>query len=176
MTTIEFEVIDNQTGQHPDVEKIALTEEWAKRLIYCDIDGFAIMEDGTLILIDDCNNIAYPPSDRFTVKVDPDSLRPKGRWELQVKSFYMDNFDESIELAVYITASCSECGENHPKPHSSGQVYSHHIYAPEDADDDFEFDQDEEKAKLLDEYMGLLKSGKMRLVNFCPNCGAKMEV
>ena len=108
--------------------------------------------------------------------ISPDSLRTKGRWELQVKSFYMDNYDESIELAVYITASCSECGENHPKPHSSGQVYSHHIYAPEDADDDFRFDQDEEKAKLLDEFMGLLKSGKMRLVNFCPNCGAKMEV
>lgn len=107
--------------------------------------------------------------------IDPDSLRPKGRWQLQVKSFYMDNFDESIELAVYITASCSECGENHPKPYSSGQVYSHHIYAPEDADDDFRFDQDEEKAKLIDEYMELLKSGEMRLVNFCPKCGADMR-
>ncbi len=81
MRLIEFEVIDNQTGESPDCEKIALTEEWAKRLIYCDIDCFAITEDGSLILIDDCNNIAYPPSDRFTVTYDPDTLRPKGRWE-----------------------------------------------------------------------------------------------
>lgn len=107
--------------------------------------------------------------------VDPESLRPKGRWELQVKSFYMDNYDESIELAVYIAASCSECGENHPKPHSSGQVYSHHIYAPEDADDDFRFDQDEERAKLLNEFMRMLNGGEMRLVNYCPNCGADMR-
>lgn len=78
---IEFEVVDNQTGGYPDCEKIALTEDWAKRLIYCDIDCFALTEDGDLILIDDCNNIAYPPSDRFTVKFDPESLGPKGRWK-----------------------------------------------------------------------------------------------
>lgn len=75
----EFEVIDNRTGGYPDCEKIALTEEWAKHLIYCDIDCFAITEDGDLILIDDCNNVAYPPSDRFTVKVDPESLRAEGQ-------------------------------------------------------------------------------------------------
>ena len=62
-----FTVIDNQTGAYPDCEKIALTEEWAKGLIYCDIDEFAITEDGILILMDDCGNCAYCPSDRFTV-------------------------------------------------------------------------------------------------------------
>lgn len=62
-----FTVIDNKTGNYPDVEKIAREEEWAKHLIYCDIDCFAVTEDGALILIDDCGNCAYCPADRFAV-------------------------------------------------------------------------------------------------------------
>ena len=64
---IEFTVIDNKTGDYPDCERIALKEDWAKHLIYCDIDEFAITESGLLILMDDCGNCAYPPPDRFTV-------------------------------------------------------------------------------------------------------------
>ena len=62
-----FHVIDVKTGCEPDCEKIALTEDWAKHLIYCDIDEFAITESGTLILMDDCGNCAYPPAGRFNV-------------------------------------------------------------------------------------------------------------
>ncbi len=62
-----FTVIDNETGAYPDCEKIALSEEWAKHLIYCDIDTFAVTEDGNLILLDDCGNFAFCPADRFTV-------------------------------------------------------------------------------------------------------------
>ena len=62
-----FTVIDRQTGEYPEVENIALHEEWAKGLIYCDISGFAIDEDGNLMLIDDCDNIAYCPENRFEV-------------------------------------------------------------------------------------------------------------
>lgn len=65
-----FTVIDNNTGAYPDCEKIALKEEWAKHLIYCDIDEFAITESGSLILMDDCGNCAYPPADRFTVVLE----------------------------------------------------------------------------------------------------------
>ena len=65
--SIEFGVIDLETGGYPDVEKIARTEEWAKNLMYCDIDTFAVTEDGRLILIDDCNNIAYCPEGRFKI-------------------------------------------------------------------------------------------------------------
>ena len=64
---MSFTVIDNKTGKEPDCEKIALTEEWAKHLIYRDIDTFAITEDGSLILLDDCGNCAFCPDDRFTV-------------------------------------------------------------------------------------------------------------
>lgn len=63
-----FTVIDNKTGEYPNCEKIALKEDWAKSLIYCDIDGFYIGEDGTLVLVDDCGNAAFPPNGRFTVK------------------------------------------------------------------------------------------------------------
>ena len=62
-----FTVIDNKTGNEPDCGNIALNEEWAKHLIYCDIDTFAITEDGALILLDDCGNCAYCPDGRFTV-------------------------------------------------------------------------------------------------------------
>lgn len=62
-----FSVIDPKTGSYPNCERIALKEDWAKRLVYCDVDQFAITEDGTLILIDDCGNVAYPPAGRFVV-------------------------------------------------------------------------------------------------------------
>lgn len=63
----EFTVVDTKTGEYPDVCKIARKEDWAKDLIYCDIDSFAIMEDGSLILTDDCGNVAYCPKDRFEI-------------------------------------------------------------------------------------------------------------
>ena len=64
---MEFSVIDLLTNKRPDTEKIALTEEWAKNLIYCDVAGFYIGEDGMLILTDDCDNVSYCPHDRFKV-------------------------------------------------------------------------------------------------------------
>lgn len=42
-------------------------QEWASDLIYCDIDGFAIMEDGTLMLLDECGNYAYCPKGMFKI-------------------------------------------------------------------------------------------------------------
>lgn len=62
-----FTVIDNTTGEYPDCAKIVWEEDWAKGLVYCDIDGFAVAEDGRLILMDDCGNCACCPPDRFTV-------------------------------------------------------------------------------------------------------------
>lgn len=62
-----FTVIDNKTGEYPDLWDIALTEEWAKHLMYCDMDGFAITEDGVLVLLDECGGVAYCPEERFTV-------------------------------------------------------------------------------------------------------------
>lgn len=61
----EFDVIDNKTGKYADLQEIALKEEWAKGLVYCDMEGFAIEQDGTLVLLDECGNCAYPPEGRF---------------------------------------------------------------------------------------------------------------
>lgn len=92
-----------------------------------------------------------------------------GRWELTTHSFYRDTFDESCELCVYIVANCSECSGNHPNSH---QVFSKTLYASEDADDDFRFDQKAEEEKALLEF----RNKKYEFAYYCPNCGAKMDL
>jgi hypothetical protein len=67
---MKFNVIDLQTGKvltRDDLEQIALTEEWAKYLMHCDIEQFAIGEDGTLFLLDECGKYECCPPDRFEV-------------------------------------------------------------------------------------------------------------
>jgi hypothetical protein len=66
-----FTVIDTETGQYPDMCNIARREEWSENLIYCDIEGFAITEDGYLIAFDECGNMAYCPEDRFKIISEP---------------------------------------------------------------------------------------------------------
>ena len=92
-----------------------------------------------------------------------------GRWELTTHSFYRDTFDESCELCVYIVANCSECSGNHP---NSYQVFSKTLYAPDDADDDFRFDQKAEEEKALLEF----RNQKYEFAYYCPNCGATMDL
>lgn len=65
---MNWEVIDLQTGEYPDLEKIVLEEEWAKGLTYCDMEGFAILEDGTLILLDECGTYRICPKGRFRLE------------------------------------------------------------------------------------------------------------
>lgn len=63
-----FNVIDPKTGEYPDLEHIAKTEEWAQSLVPCDMDGFCINEDGNLLLMDECGNYVCCPPDRFLIK------------------------------------------------------------------------------------------------------------
>lgn len=67
MTNSMFYVIDLQTGRPADIEAIALSEKWAHGLIYCDMEGFARLEDGSLILTDECGSYRHCPLDRFQV-------------------------------------------------------------------------------------------------------------
>jgi len=60
-------VLDRVTGEMADVDRIS-SEEWAKGLVYTNISGFALMQDGTLILTDECGNFVYCPPDRFEVE------------------------------------------------------------------------------------------------------------
>lgn len=64
----EFKVIDVLTGVEADPYEIALKEPWAKHLCYCDMEDFAILEDGTLLLLDECGKYEYCPEGRFVVK------------------------------------------------------------------------------------------------------------
>lgn len=64
---MKFTVIDTKTGEYPDLWEIALKEEWAKSLCYCDMEGFAVEEDGTLFLMDECGRYEYPPEGRFKI-------------------------------------------------------------------------------------------------------------
>ena len=65
-----FTVIDTKTGKEADEYNIALHEDWAKHLCYCDMDGWAIMDDGTLLLVDECGRFAYADRERFKVVWD----------------------------------------------------------------------------------------------------------
>lgn len=58
--TIGYTIIDPKTGEYPDLREIALKEKWAKSLMYCDIEGFAIDEDGVLIQIDSFPDAIVP--------------------------------------------------------------------------------------------------------------------
>lgn len=68
---VEFDVVDTTTGKYPDWERIAREEAWAKGLVYCDMDGIAIREDGSLILLDECGNCVSCPPDRFEIRRPP---------------------------------------------------------------------------------------------------------
>lgn len=90
-----------------------------------------------------------------------------GHWDLEIKNFYSDNWDESIELVVYILAKCSCCGQwHHPK-----EIFSKSYYAPEDAPEDFEFNVADKIAQALNEFY----QQNYKFQNYCPECGARMD-
>ena len=62
-----FTVFDKNTGKIADPYMIALKEKWAERLCYCDMEGFAILEDGSLILCDECGCFEFCDPERFEV-------------------------------------------------------------------------------------------------------------
>ena len=65
-----FTVIDMKTGKEADEYEIALHEDWAKHLCYCDMEGWAIEGDGTLLLVDECGRFEYADRERFKVVWD----------------------------------------------------------------------------------------------------------
>ena len=70
-----FWVVDKKTGREADMEDIVLHEDWAHALIWCDMEGFAILQNGSLILVDECGNYEFCPEGRFEiVKYDPEEV------------------------------------------------------------------------------------------------------
>ncbi len=76
---MKFRVIDKKTGKEADTWNIALHEEWAQGLVYCDMEGFAITEDGYLMLADECGHVVYCDTERFKVVFEEE--RPHENWE-----------------------------------------------------------------------------------------------
>lgn len=73
-----FRVIDKRTGGSPIFDfNHMFKEKWFKEssLLPFDIDSWCIDEDGNLFLIDDCNNVGYPPKNRFKVIFDLPKMR-----------------------------------------------------------------------------------------------------
>ena len=65
-----FRVIDSKTGEEADIERIAKREKWAKGLMWMDMEGWAIEQDGSLLLIDECGNWVCADRERFKVVWD----------------------------------------------------------------------------------------------------------
>jgi hypothetical protein len=62
-----FQVIDKNTGKEADIADIALREDWARELVYCDIECFCLTQNGELILTDESGHWAYSPAGRFAL-------------------------------------------------------------------------------------------------------------
>lgn len=75
---MKFRVIDNKTGKEADAYEIALHEEWAQGLVYCDMEGFMLTENGDLMLADECGTYIYCDPERF--KVVFEDARQRGEW------------------------------------------------------------------------------------------------
>ena len=67
LVEFSFCVFDKKKNKEADCYKIALKEDWAQCLCYCDMNGFAITQDGMLILLDECGRYTYCPDNRFKV-------------------------------------------------------------------------------------------------------------
>ena len=109
---LKFSVIDNKTGEYPDLYTIALKEDWAKGLLYCDMEGFSVNEDGQLILSDECGKFVYCQSDRFTVVFEDSVVLSREEYE-KLKSLpnkiikYMDRHLGDGELSGNILRNCA---------------------------------------------------------------------
>lgn len=66
-----FKIIDRKTGKEP-TQRVINNIARKSHLMEFDIDQFAICEDGQIILLDDCGNIAYCDMKRFKVEMEAD--------------------------------------------------------------------------------------------------------
>ncbi len=67
MREIKFRAWDKKRKCWINPSKIALKEKEYQDLIYCDMDGFGIMEDGLPILADECGQFRYLDPERFVI-------------------------------------------------------------------------------------------------------------
>jgi hypothetical protein len=125
---ILFRVWDKERGcwagskyQSPntrDLEDYALNEFKDDHLVYCDMEGWALEDDGGLLLVDECGNFAYAPTDRYEVRLDTDFIARCGhesakRWRdraLAAESDPLQIRNMGIELARAVMDSKQNVG------------------------------------------------------------------
>jgi hypothetical protein len=86
-----FHVIDKRTGKEPIFDHNHIfKEKWFKEsgLIWCDIECWYISEDGTLVLVDDCGKVAYPPIDRFDIVYDEPTVCDIEQIRAEIEQLY----------------------------------------------------------------------------------------
>lgn len=106
-----FTVIDTNTGEYPDLEAIALHEDWAKGLVYCDMEGFAIEEDGSLLLLDECDNSRYCPIGRFEVVwEEQEPVKPICQILFDVPYYFCGSCKTMLNMYAVKAKYCSQCG------------------------------------------------------------------
>ena len=65
---MHWEVVDRKTGKLANVEELA-GESWVReKLVWPDLEGFAIGEDGCIYLLDECGNWEYCDPTRFYIR------------------------------------------------------------------------------------------------------------
>ena len=110
---MKFRVIDNKTGKEADAYEIALHEEWAQGLVYCDMEGFMLTENGDLMLADECGTYVYCDPERFKVVFEDE--RPHGEWIQSDKDKYWAMCSVCKKEAIcgdfmILTDFCPNCG------------------------------------------------------------------
>lgn len=87
----------------------------------------------------------YEPADAPTI--DPETLRPKGRWILEAHN-------ERVNYRWNVTAECSECCDE------KKEIWAGFFPGVPDS---------------MAREVSLMDAKQVKLSNYCPNCGAKME-
>lgn len=115
---MKFEVFNKDGTQisFDDIFKMR-KEDWAEKLMFFDIDGFAITEDGNLVLMDKCGSVACVPYDRFAVvyKHEPKHLRYKSYSDATLKGMSKDELIRLIRCLEHNWLGAEESCEHQYK-------------------------------------------------------------
>lgn len=108
-------------GLSRDLEAYALDEFKGAKLVYCDMEGWAIGDDGYLVLLDECGNYASADPKRYEIRFDPKWLATQGhasaeRWRERALKAESTLAQQQEQNAAYeserreFTARLVECG------------------------------------------------------------------
>lgn len=109
-----------------DLEDYALDEFKDAKLVYCDMEGWALADDGGLLLLDECGNFAYADPERYEVRFNPDylaacDLASTQRWRTRAESAERElvalrgerdrHLAQAVESSLEVDALASALGQ-----------------------------------------------------------------